>query len=191
MSKQTKTSPRSWQEKLNAAAELQKRCETKRGELRALLWERVRLLVEVFDDPDWRAKFPGKDDAWLGDELSKYLADTDFAFHDLRIILVYFPDRESWAQRVLVDLYDEARSKRAEPADNGPRKRRSVKVCEHEEVVRQKQALERQLCQLQDMPTEVERLREENEQLRREVYTLRKANERLRAQLDELAVSTS
>jgi len=135
------------------------RVETLRREGPANLWERVSLLVEIADDPDYHAKLLQAHPEWDVMPLDsivdvfdcKYLDDyacLGFGFVQLKHILERFPDRTDWQHKTLVEMQQEAASPEAD--SDGPSKER---ICWKQRAL--------------DAEKEVERLRVENAELRK------------------------
>lgn len=175
-----KTSPRPYKRKLLEAREL-------RRQGGRLLYERVRLLCEVFDDREFREDLGQVDDLAAAEVLDGELSDVGFDFLQLRGVLQHFPGASQWESRPIIDMYEEVIHSRESQRESQPiRTSPRIKREEHEKVVRKLEATERRLAkaletaeraqtlekQLADAHRRIEALEKENAELRR-MYTLK------------------
>lgn len=148
------------------------------------LFDRAKILVEVFDDAAFRADHGMYDDAQLAEQLDAYLQDTKWRFAELRLMLSFCSDRKRWSTGKLRDLYDEALAAKRPAPQEEPRHRRTATVAEleaAEDRVKHEAAVSRQLRaqleseakQRENTETELERLRRQNAQLREELAVAR------------------
>lgn len=171
--RQAAGSPRPYKQKLLEARELRKQSGV-------LVYDRVALLCEVFEDRDFRIDLGQVDDLAAAKVLDAEVADLCFEFLQLRELMTTFPDRDIWQKLTLGTMWQkvlETRPAREEPI----RKRRVVSQAEHkavEEQLRQARdkaaklkavadrvpSLERALA---DSQTRIDQLESENASLRR------------------------
>ena len=85
---------------------------------KANVYKRVKLLVQVFDDADFRIDY-GADDFVLAGILDQYIADIGWGFMELRSIIEHFPDEADWKTGRLSKMHDEVvKARRAKAADD-------------------------------------------------------------------------
>lgn len=137
-------------------------------------WIRIGLLVDVFEDPGFRAEVAG-DDFAVAEHLDPYCDDIGFGFLELRAIFKRWPDQVTWTESRLVDLYEQARQPTPAEQDAPRRPRRSVKLAEHEALIERCKQLEAAIKKLEN---ERQWAKDECEQLRTQV-------KRMQAQLGE------
>lgn len=147
------------------------------------LYERVVLLQQVWDDPEFLA-FHKSDVDEAEDHLNQKLGDYGITFFDAAAMLKHFPDRAEWASSSIrdllakaLDLESSARTRHEAPK---PERKKPIARDEHERI---KSELETQVQILgkrsESLADECSRLRSENQELRRE-------NAELRGRLQEL-----
>jgi hypothetical protein len=147
-------STKNWRTKLNLARDLKKRGIQ-------LLFERMTVLAQVHDDPEFRA-WCAAENRDLYNELDHDVDDTAATFMTLKAVLDHFPNREDWQTKGLPTMIAEIQVKQR--AERKPR-----------ETVSHKQRAddaEKLVEQLQD---EVDRLRAENSLLREQVAELKES----------------
>lgn len=136
------------------------------------LHERATLLVEVFDDRDFRSDLGNVDDFKAAKVLDEYVDDTPYTFLALRTMLAKYPVADTWATQPLGELYHEAHAR--EPAEATKRTRTVATKKEVEELATAKKAAEGRARYLETQLTEERRSREElieeNRALRRELH---------------------
>lgn len=99
------------------------------------LHDRVVLLVEIFDDRDFRADNGNFDDFEAAILLDRYLEDTSVSFLEARAILEVFPNPADWAKMSLRDLYEKALEKQKPIGEDLPKRtRRAVTMKELEDA---------------------------------------------------------
>jgi hypothetical protein len=82
---------------------------------KANVYQRVKLLVQVFANEDFRLDH-GADDFVLSGILDQYVSDIGWGFMELRSILEYYPNEADWKDNRLTKMHDEVvrdRKKRA------------------------------------------------------------------------------
>lgn len=139
------------------------------------LYDRVSVLIDVFNDREFRVAEGLEDDGKAADYLTEgYLPDTDWDFLNLRALMEFAPNREKWGGGKLKRLYAEmieARRK-ANTKEGAPIVRNRVTKEEYEKVQLGLKHAEARATHLQDRVTEtldlIERLRTENRELREE-----------------------
>lgn len=143
------------------------------------LHRRVSILVEVFEDADFRAD-NGTDDFELAEKLDKYVDDCALKFLELRSVLAAFPSAEAWSGASLRSLYDEATKCAADgvtQVDDGPT--RTV----HRATIKEVRDLE---SRLKDAEFSTRTLTDEVSELRAENRRLVTENARLEGRIVEL-----
>lgn len=134
-------SPRAFKKKLLRARELH-------GQARVNHHEMVGLLVEVFEDPDFRGDpsyFPNEwdqDTAW--GHLDEYVQDLQFGFRDLMGIYKRFPNAADWQENLLVRMFEVVVKENSKPdRTEPPRPQRRIKAADYDDLERHYQALQR------------------------------------------------
>ncbi len=159
-----------------------------RDQARGLLHERVRSLVELFDDADYREKLrEGSPDGLVDDlvvagVLDEFVDDTEFTFLQLRKIFDRFPEPETWRTRKLVELWAESFEPTPDEAETR-RPRRTVKLADHEALV---ETLDKVKAKLKTIESDQRRGAQLVDRLSTERETLEKENRRLRDRIAEL-----
>lgn len=69
-----------------------------------LIYQRIKLLCEVFDDRDFRLDLGNADDFRAAAVLDRYLDDTPWTFLELRAVFVKFPQAADWRERSLREM---------------------------------------------------------------------------------------
>jgi len=93
--------------------------KTLQATAKANVYDRVTLLVQVYDDDTFRLEH-GADDFALANVLNQYLDDTGWDFLELRSILEHFPEREQWQENRLTKMHQEVMDKRRRKAQAKP-----------------------------------------------------------------------
>lgn len=88
-----------YKQKLIEALEMKKRG-------REAIYERIGLLVSVFDDREFRADNNDLDDIKASEILDGYLEDTALSFLEARAVFLTFPKFSQWQGKTLRDLYE-------------------------------------------------------------------------------------
>jgi len=179
--KQTpKDSPKPYKQKLLLAREM-------RGRVGGLIYDRVALLCEVFDDADFRADFGNIDDLRAAEILDAEVADVGFDFLQLREIAKNITDRAQWEKRTIFDLWEEIREaaqKRLQLAEPQPRTRRVISQAEYHDVCEQADRYKAVIRQeLKPVQTENAVLRKQIKELEARIAELEAENKELRAKL--------
>ena len=134
-------------------------------------FERVSLLVEVFDDRVFRHDQGNVDDFKAAEILDGYLSDLAFTFLDLRAVMLRFPDRTDWENTGPRSLYLQLKEQdRAMKPVSGERKVRRVTIKEHEKAMGE---LAEHRVMLKHTQSELDVLRKENQSLKEENATLK------------------
>jgi chromosome segregation ATPase len=154
----------SWSQKVAKAREL-------RGKSMGLLFDRMAILVEVYEDQAFLDTFRSLDDAL--EALDVEVSDTACDWMELHGIYRMFPDRKAWATAKLQDLRAkreiaerERRTAQREESDEPPRKRTVATVRELEEA---KQTAGEFSQRVESQSKQIERLLAENEALKTEL----------------------
>lgn len=144
----------------------------------ASIYDRAKLLNDVFDDTEFRDD-NNLDDLRAAEVLDSYLTDVAASFLELRSVLEMFPNRDQWAQRDLKKMIAEMMDRKASeaPADTGAVRRKRVTRADFE-------ALEQERDEL---AARVEQLLAENRELRDQLAV---TNFRL-AELEEAATASA
>lgn len=177
MAKQTKLA-----KKIETLHKLLGKIETGLANIGQLWFDAGSMLVELFNDPEYRDKLGDVTEHEIGDTLDAELPPfTPCNFWQFRDILSHFPNRDTWATVSVAELYDEMLRAKATPDPDAPvRTRKSVTVAQYEQVEREKESLGSQLStakkevsQYKDYKTMYETAVRDNEQLRAENAELR------------------
>lgn len=204
MKVQTKTennaSPKPYKQLLIQVKNLQQNAK-------ANVYKRVKLLVQVFDDPDFRADHSA-DDFVLSGILDQYVSDIGWGFMELRSILEHFPGESDWKTNRLSKMHDavvqERRKQQRTEAQPVRRKPRRVTNADFEAVKNENRELrakyqdaiarglnrqETQTASVQDngKPSQVAKLREQLAAAKKRIAELEAENAELRRQLEEIA----
>jgi len=107
-----------WKQKLLQAREM-------RDNARAIAYDRVKLLMEVYDDADFRLEYGNRSTEKLAAILDDYVDDLDYDFLDLAAVMRQFPNREDWQTTKLSRLYQQMidAGKRQAAEDRPPQRR--------------------------------------------------------------------
>ena len=189
MSAKTKTqggsSPAPYKQKLLDARALRR----KTG---GILFDRMRLLCEVFEDRDFRADAGNVDDVRAAEVLDVEVDDTGFDFLQLREILQANPAWEAWEAARLSDLYEAVLEARRKTHTTQPAIRRRHVVRREEfdqlqtELTTAREKLQHVEVEAEVMKrrlSEVDKLRSELAEAHRTIERLERENGRLRRQL--------
>lgn len=106
---------------------------------RAALYEKVKLLVDVFGDRDFRADNGEFDDFKAAELLDRYLEDTAVTFLEGRAILQTYPSFEQWDKKPIRELYESALESSRSNENDKPRatpRRITLKQFEESEKAR-------------------------------------------------------
>lgn len=149
------------------------------------VYRRAVILIDVFNDRDFRADLGNADDFKAADALDQYCDDLPYQFLDLQAMVDAVPESSEWKKRSLREIYEQSRMAAKErDADSRPLKpRRTVTVKEHEEVLTQCKAAESRAKHAADM---LEEKRKSYEELSKECAALRQENAELKGRIKEL-----
>ncbi len=143
-----------WKEKMIEVRSLRKKSA-------GMIYDRVRLSVEIYDDPGYRAD-AGEDAV---SRLDAEVGDTCADFLSLRAAYEFYPDRQQWEGRKLQDVVAEVlEHERQRAADT------DIKKTPRRATVAELDKLKAQNERLQVLNEE---LRAENNQLREEIGVLK------------------
>jgi len=146
----------------------------KNGELRTkgalLLWERTNLLVEVYEDEEFRLHCLEVIKRNPEDRLDDDCDDTGFSFLDLMSVMKRFPEKEQWEdkhpKRLLAQIIADGKEKRRK---ENPTERPRPSKKELEELARELTAAKAQVNTIKaDREEQVQSLQQRYEVLRRE-----------------------
>jgi len=145
------------------------------------LFDRMVLLVEVFNDQAFRLDNGNLDDWKLGELLDRYVADAQMEFMQLKALLDYQPNRVVWETGLACNMYAEMMVlKGAKPGDDEPKRTRHVITqAEFKALQEENKRLVAQNKQLQRYKAEAEQL----PQLKASIKELEAENRDLRKQL--------
>lgn len=147
MSRQTSVG---YKKKLIAASEL-------RTQGRAALFQRATLLVEVFEDREFRADNDQFDDLKAAELLDSYLEDTAATFLEVRAILQTFPTLEQWKGKTIRELYESAlESSRASSEEKTRATPRRITIKQFEGEQQARKEAEAEVRNLKKQITELE-----------------------------------
>jgi hypothetical protein len=90
------------------------------------LYRRVKLLVAIFNDPDFRAEHGNCDDCKAADFLNAEIDDIGIDFLDLKRVFERFPKAKSWREFPIRRLLEETNRKEESSAPSEPRKPRRL-----------------------------------------------------------------
>ena len=140
------------------------------------LHQRVRLLVEVFEDQVFRADIGG-DDYALATALDAYVDDCALTFLELRSVMQAYPEATQWERAKLRSLYTDATAKERPAKDDEEKPaRRTATVKELDELS----------LKLKDAEFVGKTLTEEVSELRQENRRLLAENARMEGRISEL-----
>jgi len=141
------SSQKTYVKKLERADDLRRKGAT-------LLWERVKLLVEVFDDDDWRQHVGLVYEKDLAAVLDEKVDDTGFDFLQVYYLFKHFPEKEQWATGNLLIMFDDMRAELAGEDPHKPKRTvHRVTNAQYEDAMREIEALKKQLATLRGQLT--------------------------------------
>jgi chromosome segregation ATPase len=194
---EVRTAEKSWSQKIAQARQL-------RGDGQRLVYDRVALLCQVFDDQEFRAANALLDDTTAAELLDVEVADTCADFLELRAIFQRFPKRDQWAGKALnvlrAEMIQAERDERAarkatqQPEPESPRRRPTVAQLEQveqerEEVVAKLEIIEREKEQVaaerEEVVAKLEHTRHRVETQSEQIERLLVENGELRAALKQ------
>lgn len=146
-----------WKEKLTVVKNMRKNAA-------GLIYERVKLLVEIYHDPQF-LEDEGLDEFSAYDRLNDEVADVCATFRQLKEAIEFYPERRQWETRRIDLLVADAIAANEQQAKDlqPPRRHNRITKAMYEELERERDALKAQL----------ERLRVENGTLREEIGVLK------------------
>lgn len=163
-------------------------------------WKRATLLVEAFNDQDFRLDNGNADDFRLFAILDSYIEDLCLCFVELRQLLEYYPVEGQWASGKLASMW-QAMQKAKDTTDKQPvekpkqthncatvaQLKGAQDDCRKERARANAQQLKREEVEgnLKDSRGEIERLRARVAELEAENLLLRQQNSLLQRQLEE------
>jgi DNA-binding transcriptional MerR regulator len=151
-----------------------------RGQSNGMIYDRARILCQVFDDGEFREDNGNIDDFRLAEILNNYIDDLGFDFLDLRSMLDKYPDRESWVSGRLKRMLAAIREKRESPVRRATLR---IPITEtRKQLSRQLENLKREKTIIASSKTdEIIRLKDRIAELEEEVERLTRENAELRA----------
>jgi len=155
-----------------------------RGEAGGNAYRRARILVEVFDNRDFRNSVGAMDDFETAGFLDAEIEDLCLGFMELREMLWCFPDEKDWADGRLRTLYDKCVSMRSEAKEDKPARTVNRVTKKEFEAVEQ----ERDHHKARSNFLEAENSRQVSilDQYKARIDELEKDNARLRGRIEEL-----
>ncbi len=141
MSSETKTRKTSWKKLLLQA----KKLNTKIG---MWIYRRTKILLEIFDDAEFRAEIGLRDDLQAAEWLDKEFKGVALKFLQLRAILNEYPDEKQWMDGDLQTMFNSIKPNKPE-IEKPPRTRQSVTLAEYKMVCEQRDHLQYQVNQLE------------------------------------------
>lgn len=154
----TRKESQTWQKMLAQAREM-------RGQAGAALYDRMQLLVNVFEDADWRIRNGNfSEDEWMG-LLDEEVSDVFLSFGELRDMLIYAPERSQWSDgrldKLRAEMIESRKRGRQAAKDNGESTggatRKSLKE-KYTELETENQRLVRELAKAEGRIEELERI---------------------------------
>jgi uncharacterized coiled-coil DUF342 family protein len=176
-------------EKLQRVKQLQ-------GQAKTNVYKRTTLLIEVYDDPEWRERMAAEagliDDLMLGELLDEFVDDSGFEFLQLRAILERFPKEADWRKTALSNLWEERKTRPSRDQRETPAAERwSITRKEVEQLQRELGAAKRQAAEAGWLRKEVGELTRQLAEAHQELTALRAENDQLRAALTEPVIQTA
>lgn len=154
-----------WKQRLQIVSHLQQNAKSN-------LYDRVKILCEIFDDRDFRSDCGNLDDFDAADKLDAYVSDTCATFFQLRRCIQVYPDQATWIEvkniaKLIADAqeFDTAAAK-DEATDEGGEKKQRARASMQQ--LRELEQRNRELVAI------VERLEKENAWLKDQVDRLQK-----------------
>lgn len=159
-----------------------------RSESGANAFDRVALLVEVFNDRDFRLDCGNVDDFRAAETLDAYVDDLCRDFLELKQMIEFYPKREQWSDgklntmhRAMMQAIEERNaSERSQAGNKRKPKQQEFTQADYnslllraENAVSMRKQIQQQCDRLQaenrDLKAENERLRKENSELKRQL----------------------
>jgi cell division protein FtsB len=164
-----------------------------KGKTQILLFQRVAILCQVFDDQQFRADCGAADDFAAGAALDSELDDTGFEFLQLRAVIQRFPAAEDWSKSTLATMYAAvlAQSAEARHADEPPRTRHVIKQSEYAELKKRTDKLVETVKTLRPVADRVQELEAELAAANARIAFLERENANLRGQLVQPIVAVA
>lgn len=187
MSKQKEEKPMDgYKQKLLAAKQMM-------GQSGLAIYDRLLLLVEVYNDKDFRTDHGNIDDFKAAEIMDGYFSDLfGLGFLQLRSMLEHYPERKQWETgRLRIMWNDILKTKQAADAKVNERKpvkvavRERVSAKDHHEIVQQYAQAE---AKAETAQREAVAAKTELETLRAENIVLKEENRRLTMQVESLMV---
>lgn len=158
-------------------------CKELRGEAGFTAYERARLLVDVFDDRDFRADLGNVDDWKAAKALDEYVEDLCIKFLGLRAMLEHFPRKDEWKEGKLATMYQQVVDGRSEPEQTTQERRRATL----EDLERLEQQAKKWKEQADTLKGQLKGVQDELKQRDEKIAQLTRENDDLRAQLSRRA----
>ena len=155
-------------------------------------YRRAKMLVEVFNDRNFRFDYGQVDDFKAIEILDDYVQDLAFGFAGVRALLEHYPNEIDWKEGKLKRMYDDMlkereRVGREQAAKVGRKKRRgSVSQVDYDSLKLLHENASSEKKRLQDR---CDKLVAENRHLKAENERLRNENSELKRQLSQASVA--
>jgi len=167
MNSREQTDVREWKTLLLEAKKLTK-------QIGVFVYRRTKLLVQIFEDAEFRAEVGARDDLEAAGWLDAEFKGTALAFLQLRAILAKYPEEKAWKDGDLQKMFDNVKPETVE--GETPRTRTVVKLAEYKRACDDREHYKTRSEYLEERIVELERERAEH----------RQTIARLQKQLEEL-----
>jgi len=159
-----------WKKKLFKSREL-------RGKTAEIVYDRITLLVEIYDDDQFRQDSGDPDDLSAATLLDAEVGDLCADFLELRCVLDSFPNKGDWTDKNLKKLVAAALDGSRTRRKSKKSERRTVTLKEHEKIQVKAGEAEARAAQLgrvlDESQKDMETLRQENQSLREDLAEAR------------------
>jgi len=127
------------------------RVKNLRREAAALVYDRVKLLVAVYEDPEFLAD-EGLDALSAARRLDDELADVCAGFLEMKAVLEFYPERKQWEGRrldlIVAEVLSAERERHAALSEPRPPVKRVTKA-EHAETVKELELVKKSYAELE------------------------------------------
>ena len=155
MSSKEQKPGRKWKQLLREAKQLS-------SKIGVNVYRRTKILIEIFEDAEWRAEVGVRDDLQAAEWLDAEFKGIALKFLQLRAILGEFPQKEQWAEGDLQTMF--ASVKPAKPAEQTGRTRKAIKLADFDEVCADRDHYKERTAYLDRRIQELEAERDEHRQ---------------------------
>ncbi len=151
----SKQTGRKWKKLLQDA-----KTQAKRG--LTCLYRQTVMLVEIFDDAEFRADCNLRDDHEAANWFDIEFPNSPLKFLEMRAILEAFPKEQEWRKQSLQDMF--ASIKPGKPAEAAQRTRKGVKLAEYKAACEERDHYKARAKYLDDQVAELETERDSHRQ---------------------------